>query len=94
MYVCIYVCTNVRVHACMYVLMLLIYVATDVDSAALMRQAVRAATFHANHRSAFKNRLINKPAMRVVLADIGLESEAAVLMVRMMLSVHWYCAYA
>jgi putative acyl-CoA dehydrogenase len=48
-----------------------------------MRQAVKSATFHARHRSAFKSKLIEKPAMRHVLADIGIESEAAIRMVRL-----------
>ena len=53
-----------------------------LGSAGLMRQASRAAVFHAEHRSAFKDKLINKPAMRNVLADLALESEAALRMVR------------
>ncbi len=52
-----------------------------LGSAALMRQAVRLATFHASHRSAFKGVLIDKPAMQNVLVDMGLETEAALRMV-------------
>lgn len=55
--------------------------ATRVDcvtgSAAIMRQAVAQATHHAAHRSAFGGPLIDKPLMRNVLADLALESEAA-----------------
>ena len=58
-------------------------VAARAGSAALMRQAARAATFHACNRSAFKGVLIDKPAMRNVLADLGLETEAAMRMVWM-----------
>jgi putative acyl-CoA dehydrogenase len=46
-------------------------------SAALMRQAVAQATHHAAHREAFGGKLIDKPLMRNVLADLALESEAA-----------------
>ncbi|GAA1365681.1 acyl-CoA dehydrogenase family protein [Streptomyces beijiangensis] len=48
-----------------------------VGAAALMRQAVAQATHHAAHRSAFGGKLIDKPLMRNVLADLALESEAA-----------------
>ncbi|MBT2491612.1 acyl-CoA dehydrogenase family protein [Streptomyces sp. ISL-96] len=48
-----------------------------VGSAALMRQAVAQATHHAAYRSAFGSKLIDKPLMRNVLADLALESEAA-----------------
>ncbi|MBT2508767.1 acyl-CoA dehydrogenase family protein [Streptomyces sp. ISL-98] len=48
-----------------------------VGSAALMRQAVAQATHHAAYRSAFGGKLIDKPLMRNVLADLALESEAA-----------------
>lgn len=49
-------------------------------SAALMRQAVTQAIHHAKHRSAFGSPLIEKPLMRNVLADIEVETEAAVLL--------------
>jgi putative acyl-CoA dehydrogenase len=46
-------------------------------SAAGMRQALSQAIHHARHRSAFGGPLVDKPAMRNVLADLALESEAA-----------------
>jgi putative acyl-CoA dehydrogenase len=46
-------------------------------SAAVMRQAVAQATHHAAYREAFGGRLIDKPLMRNVLADLAVESEAA-----------------
>ncbi|MDT0344086.1 isovaleryl-CoA dehydrogenase [Streptomyces litchfieldiae] len=46
-------------------------------SAAIMRQAVAQAVHHAAHREAFGGKLIDKPLMRNVLADLALESEAA-----------------
>jgi putative acyl-CoA dehydrogenase len=48
-----------------------------LGSAALMRQAVTQAIHHAAHRLAFGHRLINQPLMANVLADLALESEAA-----------------
>jgi putative acyl-CoA dehydrogenase len=52
-----------------------------VGSAAAMRQAVAQATHHAAHRSAFGKRLADQPLMRNVLADLGIESEAATVTV-------------
>jgi putative acyl-CoA dehydrogenase len=49
-------------------------------SAALMRQAVTQAIHHVRHRSAFGSPLIEKPLMRNVLADLEVETEAAVLL--------------
>lgn len=49
-----------------------------VGSAAIMREAVRHAVHHATHRSAFGARLIDQPLMRNVLADLALETEAAI----------------
>ncbi len=46
-------------------------------SAALIRHGVALAIHHASHRRAFKKRLIEHPLMRNVLADLALESEAA-----------------
>ncbi|MBL1067023.1 acyl-CoA dehydrogenase family protein [Streptomyces sp. 7-21] len=55
--------------------------ATRIDcvtgSAAVMRQAVAQATHHAAYREAFGGRLLDKPLMRNVLADLAVESEAA-----------------
>ncbi len=48
-----------------------------IGSAAGMRQAVAQAIHHCAHRSAFGARLIEQPLMRNVLADLALESEAA-----------------
>ena len=50
---------------------------TVAASAGMMRQAVTLAVHHARHRSAFGKRLIDQPAMRKVLADLLIESEAA-----------------
>jgi putative acyl-CoA dehydrogenase len=49
-------------------------------SAAHMRQAVTQAIHHTRHRRAFGSLLIEKPLMRNVLADLEVETEAAVLM--------------
>ena len=49
-----------------------------LGSAAGMRDAVRRAAWHATHRHAFGSALIDKPLMRAVLADLTVESEAAV----------------
>ncbi|MDT0447216.1 acyl-CoA dehydrogenase family protein [Streptomyces johnsoniae] len=46
-------------------------------SAAIMRQAVAQAVHHAAHREAFGGKLIDKPLMENVLADLAIESEAA-----------------
>ena len=55
-----------------------------IGSAALTRSALRQAVHHAEHREAFGARLIDKPLMRNVLADLALESEAATtLMMRL-----------
>ncbi|MFE7975995.1 acyl-CoA dehydrogenase family protein [Streptomyces shenzhenensis] len=55
--------------------------ATRIDcvlgSAGLMRQAVAQAVHHCTHRKAFGGKLVDKPLMRNVLADLALESEAA-----------------
>ncbi|OLT29980.1 DNA alkylation response protein [Nocardiopsis sp. CNR-923] len=48
-----------------------------IGSAAGMRAAVVHALHHAEHRSAFGERLVEQPLMRNVLADLALESEAA-----------------
>ncbi len=55
-----------------------------IGSAAGMRAAVVQATHHASHRCAFGGRLVDKPLMRNVLADLHVESEAATtLMLRL-----------
>ena len=50
-----------------------------LGSSAIMRKALNEATWHAAHRSAFGDKLINQPAMMNVLADLAIESEAATL---------------
>src|ERR671912_175002 len=42
-----------------------------------MRQATAQALHHTAHRSAFGSTLVDQPLMRVVLADLAVESEAA-----------------
>lgn len=51
-----------------------------IGSVALMRQAVSQAAWHVRHRSAFGSKLIDKPLMRNVIADLEVETEAATLM--------------
>jgi putative acyl-CoA dehydrogenase len=48
-----------------------------LGTAAGMRRAVAEAVHHARRRSAFGAPLIEQPAMRNILADLALESEAA-----------------
>ncbi|MDL9979625.1 acyl-CoA dehydrogenase family protein [Microbacterium sp. ASV49] len=50
-----------------------------LGSAAGMRQSVAEAVWHARHRAAFGALLVEQPAMAAVLADLALESEAAML---------------
>lgn len=49
-----------------------------IGSAAGMRQAVCRAALHVNQRTAFGKPLIEQPLMRAVIADLALESEAAI----------------
>ncbi|HZN96058.1 MAG TPA: isovaleryl-CoA dehydrogenase [Myxococcales bacterium] len=49
-------------------------------SASLMRHAVAQAVHHAAHRRAFGRLLVDQPAMRNVLADLCVETEAATMM--------------
>jgi putative acyl-CoA dehydrogenase len=49
-----------------------------LGSAGLMRQSLVQALHHCAYREAFGGRLIDKPLMQNVLADLSLESEAAV----------------
>jgi putative acyl-CoA dehydrogenase len=51
-----------------------------IGSAAGMRQAVVQALHHCAHRSAFGKRLTDQPLMQNVLADLVIESEAALMM--------------
>jgi putative acyl-CoA dehydrogenase len=48
-----------------------------LGATATMRQATAQALHHAAHRSAFGSTLVDQPLMRVVLADLAVESEAA-----------------
>ncbi|HXH02745.1 MAG TPA: isovaleryl-CoA dehydrogenase [Candidatus Competibacteraceae bacterium] len=51
-----------------------------LGSAGLMRQALTQALHHCRHRSAFGRLLAEQPLMRNVLADLALESEAALVL--------------
>lgn len=51
-----------------------------VGSASLMRQGVLQALHHTRHRSAFQKRLVDQPLMLNVLADLAIESEAALVL--------------
>jgi putative acyl-CoA dehydrogenase len=50
-----------------------------LGTAAGMRQSVAEALWHARERRAFGELLVDQPAMTAVLADLALESEAAML---------------
>ena len=50
-----------------------------LGTAAGMRQSVAEAVWHARGRAAFGKLLVDQPAMTAVLADLALESEAAML---------------
>jgi putative acyl-CoA dehydrogenase len=50
---------------------------TLLGVAGMMRRSVAEATWHARNRMAFGRRLADHPAMKAVLADLALESEAA-----------------
>jgi putative acyl-CoA dehydrogenase len=59
-----------------------------IGTATLMREAVAQATHHARHRQAFGRYLAEQPLMRMVLADLAVESEAATtLMTRLAAAV-------
>ncbi|MFJ5553497.1 acyl-CoA dehydrogenase family protein [Streptomyces sp. NPDC093225] len=49
-------------------------------AASAMRQALVQAVHHATYREAFGGKLVDKPLMRNVLADLALESEAATVL--------------
>ena len=49
-----------------------------IGSSGLMRQAVAQAVHHARHRVAFQKKLVDQPLMTNVLADLVLETEAAI----------------
>ena len=48
-----------------------------LGSASLMRRALAEASWHVSHRAAFGGRLVDKPLMQNVIADLAVESEAA-----------------
>jgi putative acyl-CoA dehydrogenase len=50
-----------------------------LGSAAIMRMALAQAIHHCRHRRAFGKRLVEQPLMRNVLADLAIESEAALV---------------
>ncbi len=50
-----------------------------LGATAVMRQGLAQASWHAAHRAAFGRLLVDQPLMANVLADLALESEAAVL---------------
>jgi putative acyl-CoA dehydrogenase len=52
-----------------------------IASAGLMRMALAQAVHHVRHRTVFQKRLADQPMMRTVLADMALDSEAAVALV-------------
>jgi putative acyl-CoA dehydrogenase len=52
-----------------------------ISSAGMMRMALAQALHHARYRSVFQMKLADQPMMRMVLADLALESEAAVALV-------------
>jgi putative acyl-CoA dehydrogenase len=52
-----------------------------ISSAGLMRAALSRALHHARHRIVFHKTLAEQPMMRTVLADLALDSEAAVAVV-------------
>jgi putative acyl-CoA dehydrogenase len=59
-----------------------------IGTTTLMREAVAQATHHARHRQAFGKYLADQPLMRMVLADLAIESEAATtLMTRLAAAV-------
>ncbi len=51
-----------------------------IGSASSMRLGTAQAVFHCSHRAAFGKRLIDQPLMRNVLADLAIESDAALLL--------------
>jgi putative acyl-CoA dehydrogenase len=51
-----------------------------IGSSGLMRGAVTQALHHAAHRSAFGKRLAEQPLMQNVLADLAVETEAAIVL--------------
>ncbi len=52
-----------------------------LSSSGMMRSALAQALHHTAHRTVFQKKLIDQPLMRAVLADMGVESEAATALV-------------
>jgi putative acyl-CoA dehydrogenase len=52
-----------------------------ISSAGIMRAALSRALHHARRRIVFQKKLVDQPMMRAVLADLALDSEAAVAVV-------------
>jgi putative acyl-CoA dehydrogenase len=52
-----------------------------ISSAGIMRAALSRALHHIRHRIVFQKKLVDQPMMRAVLADLALDSEAAVAVV-------------
>lgn len=52
-----------------------------ISSAGMMRAALSRAVHHCRYRLVFQKKLIDQPMMRTVLADLALDSEAAVAVV-------------
>lgn len=52
-----------------------------ISSAGVMRAALSRALHHCRHRIVFQKKLVDQPMMRAVLADLALDSEAAVAVV-------------
>ena len=52
-----------------------------ISSAGIMRMALAQAVHHARHRTVFQRKLVDQPMMRLLLADLALDAEAAVAVV-------------
>lgn len=52
-----------------------------ISSAGIMRAALARGVHHARYRTVFQKKLVDQPMMRAVLADLALDSEAAVAVV-------------
>ena len=52
-----------------------------ISSAGIMRAALARAVHHARYRTVFQRKLVDQPIMRAVLADLALDSEAAVAVI-------------
>ncbi len=59
-----------------------------LGSSSLMRRAVSEASWHVTHRSAFGSRLVDKPLMQNVIADLHVETEAATALAMRLAAEH------